>query len=333
MIQGRPAEAGRPSLEGEQGTRVTTMNPHSGLDPVTVGPEQPLRLSQHRVSARALLVSLRPRQWVKNLFVFAGIIFAAKIGDSGRWLEAFACFVAFCAASSAAYLVNDVRDAPRDRLHPLKRRRPIASGELPVRAALVAAAVLAALALALGIALDPLTLGLIAAFLALQAAYSLRLKHVVLIDVLVIAGLFVLRAVAGGTAVDVRISGWLILCTALLALFLGFAKRRGELALNGAAGTETRAVLDSYSLPLIDQLLTVVASSTVVAYGLYALENPAAAMPATMPFVLFGVFRYLLLVHQNNLGEEPERVLLGDRQLLGAVVLWAITAAVILALS
>jgi len=229
--------------------------------------------------------------------------------------------------------VNDVRDAPFDRLHPLKRARPIARGEVSTALALATSGVLAVLAIGIGIALNPLTLALIAAFLALQLAYSLRLKHVVLLDVLVIAALFVLRAVAGAAAVDLPISDWLVLCTALLALFLGFAKRRGELVLNGHEKTKTRAVLDSYSLELVDQLLTIVAASTIVAYGLYALENPARGMVATMPFVLFGVFRYLLLIHRDNLGEEPERVLLRDKQLLGAVVLWAITAAVILAAS
>ena len=294
--------------------------------------EQPLHLVR-RLPAEALLVSLRPRQWVKNLFVFAGIIFGARAGDPVRWAEAIACFAAFCAASSAAYLVNDVRDAPFDRLHPVKQARPIARGEVSTPLALVAAAVLALAALGIGLVLNPLTLGLIAAFLALQMAYSMRLKYVVLLDVLVIAALFVVRAVAGAAAVDLPISDWLVLCTALLALFLGFAKRRGELVLNGNGTATTRAVLDSYSLELVDQLLTIVAASTIVAYGLYALENAASAMPLTMPFVLFGVFRYLLLIHRDDLGEEPERVLLRDKQLLGAVVLWAITAAVILAAS
>jgi 4-hydroxybenzoate polyprenyltransferase len=294
--------------------------------------ELPVQLA-HRAPVRALVVSLRPRQWQKNLFVFAGIIFGARAGDPVRWAEAIACFGAFCAASSAAYLLNDVRDAPFDRLHPVKRARPIARGEISTSLALATAGVLALAALGIGIALNLLTLGLIAAFLALQLAYSLRLKYVVLLDVLVIAGLFVLRAVAGAAAVDLPISDWLVLCTALLALFLGFAKRRGELVLNGHQKTKTRAVLDSYSLELVDQLLTIVAASTIVAYGLYALENPASAMPLTMPFVLFGVFRYLLLIHRDDLGEEPERVLLRDRQLLGAVVLWAITAAIILAVS
>lgn len=306
------------------------------VEPAGVHGERPVQLTQaQRVPVRALFVSLRPRQWQKNLFVFAGIIFAAKIGDPLRWAEAIACFAAFCAASSAAYLVNDVRDAPRDRLHRIKRNRPIARGDVAPRLALVVAGVLAVLALAIGAALDPVTLGLIILFLALQASYSLWLKQVVLIDVLVIAALFVLRAVAGGTAVDVKISDWLILCTALLALFLGFAKRRGELVLNGNGSekAQSRSVLDSYSLDFVDQLLTIVAASTIVAYGLYALDNEASAMVATMPFVLFGVFRYLLLIHRDNLGEEPERVLLRDKQLLGAVVLWAITAAVILAAS
>jgi 4-hydroxybenzoate polyprenyltransferase len=298
----------------------------------SVGSEQPVELVR-RVPAAALFVSLRPRQWVKNLFVFAGIIFGARAGDPVRWVEAIACFGAFCAASSAAYLVNDVRDAPFDRLHPIKRARPIARGEISPSLALATAAVLAALAVGLGVALNLLTLALIAAFLALQLAYSLRLKYVVLLDVLVIAGLFVIRAVAGAAAVDLPISDWLVLCTALLALFLGFAKRRGELVLNGHGKVKTRAVLDSYSLELVDQLLTIVAASTIVAYGLYALENPASAMPLTMPFVLFGVFRYLLLIHRDDLGEEPERVLLRDKQLLAAVVLWASTAAIILAAS
>jgi 4-hydroxybenzoate polyprenyltransferase len=286
-----------------------------------------------RIAVRPLVGAMRPRQWVKNLFVFAGIIFGARAGDPVRWLEATTCFIAFCAASSAAYLVNDVRDAPFDRLHPVKRARPIARGAVSTSLALATSAVLAALAIGIGIALNPLTLGLIAAFLGLQLAYSLSLKHVVLLDVLVIAALFVIRAVAGAAAVDLPISEWLVLCTALLALFLGFAKRRGELVLNGSEKTKTRAVLDSYSLELVDQLLTIVAASTIVAYGLYALENPARGMVATMPFVLFGVFRYLLLMHRDNLGEEPERVLLRDKQLLGAVVLWAITAAIILAAS
>ncbi len=303
------------------------------MEPASARSRQAVQLEPRRSLARALLVALRPRQWLKNLFVFAGIVFAAKVGDAGRWVEAFAAFVAFCAASSAAYLVNDVVDAPHDRLHALKRLRPIARGELASRTALTAAAALAAAAFAIGAALGLETLGLVAGFVALQGLYSVALKHVVLVDVLVIAALFVIRAAAGAVAVDVDISDWLLLCTALLALFLGFAKRRGELVLVGAERTPGRPVLEGYSLELVDQLLSVVAAATVIAYGLYAIENEAAAMPATIPFVLFGVFRYLLLVHNHDLGEEPERVLLADRQLIAAVATWALTAALILVLS
>jgi 4-hydroxybenzoate polyprenyltransferase len=280
-----------------------------------------------------VLVSVRPRQWLKNLFVFAGIVFAAKLGDATRWVEAIACFVAFCAASSASYLVNDVRDTPEDRRHPIKRNRPIASGELGVRAALTIAAALALVSLAIAAALGWQVLLYVLGFLGLQATYSLGLKHVVLLDVMAIGGLFVLRAAAGAQAVNVPISEWLLLCTGLLALFLGFAKRRGELVLVGAERTPGRPVLEGYSLELVDQLVSVVAAATVIAYGLYTFEAQTRAMMATIPFVLFGVFRYLLLVNKHDLGEEPERVLLADRQLIATVALWAATAAIILAVT
>jgi 4-hydroxybenzoate polyprenyltransferase len=284
-----------------------------------------------RRHAGAVLVAVRPRQWLKNLFVFAGIVFAAQLGDATRWVEAIACFVAFCAASSASYLVNDVRDAPDDRRHPIKRDRPIARGELGVRPALLVAAVLALAALAIAVALGWQVFLYVASFLALQAAYSLGLKHLVVLDVMAIAGLFVLRAAAGAQAVDVPISEWLLLCTGLLALFLGFAKRRGELVLVGAERTPGRPVLEGYSLELVDQFLAVVAAATIITYGLYTVDVHTRGMMVTIPFVMFGVFRYLLLVHKHDLGEEPERVLLADRQLIATVVLWAVTAAIILA--
>ena len=180
-----------------------------------------------------MLVALRPRQWTKNLLLFAGIVFAAKLGDAGRWLEAVAAFAAYCAASSAAYLVNDVRDAGHDRTHPLKRRRPIARGELSAGNALMLAAALALVAVGVAAVLGLASLACLLAFCVVQAAYTLRLKHLVLIDVLTISGLFVLRAAAGAIAVDVRISPWLLLCTGLLALFLALGKRRAELVLVG----------------------------------------------------------------------------------------------------
>jgi 4-hydroxybenzoate polyprenyltransferase len=291
-----------------------------------------IELPARRPPLRAALVAMRPRQWTKNLLLFAGIVFAAELGDGSRWAQAWAAFIAYCAASSAAYLVNDLIDAPQDRLHPLKRLRPIARGELTQEIALALAAFLAALALVITAVLGLGSLGLMALFLLLQAGYTLGLKHVVLIDVLTIGSLFVVRAAAGAAAVDVRISPWLLICTALLALFLGLAKRRGELLLVGAEETPGRPVLEGYSLALVDQLISVVASSTVIAYSLYTFTaRESNAMMATIPFVLFGVFRYLLLVHRRDLGEEPERILLSDGPILLCVAAWAVTSAVILA--
>jgi 4-hydroxybenzoate polyprenyltransferase len=194
-------------------------------------------LDAQRSRARAATAALRPRQWTKNLLLFAGLVFAAKLGDATRWLEAFLAFAAYCAASSAAYLANDVRDAAHDREHPVKRLRPVASGELPPNLALGVAGALAAAALAAAVVLGPWSVAFIAAFLGLQGAYTAGLKHVVLIDVFAIAGLFVVRASAGAEAVDVRISPWLLICTGLLALFLALAKRRAELVLVGAEAT------------------------------------------------------------------------------------------------
>ncbi len=291
-------------------------------------------LDSPRSRARAALAAMRPRQWSKNLLLFAGLLFAAKLGDETRWLESLLAFALYCAASSAAYLVNDVRDAAQDRQHPVKRFRPVASGELPARAALALAGVLSAAAFAGAAVLGPGSVGFLAGFLLLQAAYTAGLKQVVLIDVLAIAALFVVRASAGAEAVDVRISPWLLICTGLLALFLALAKRRAELVLVGAEETPGRPVLEGYSLALVDQLVSVVAASTVIAYSLYTFTaRDSKAMMATVPFVLYGVFRYLLLLHRHDLGEEPENVLLSDVPLLVTIAAWAATSAVILALT
>ncbi len=291
-------------------------------------------LPARRSRRRALLAALRPRQWTKNVLLFAGIVFAAKLGDPWRWLYALAAFAAYCAASSASYLVNDVRDAPHDRMHPVKRLRPIAREEVTARTAHVAAALLLALAVVLVAPLGIVSLGFLAAFVVLQGAYTLRLKHVVLIDVMTIAGLFVLRAAAGAAGVHVRISPWLLLCTALLALFLALAKRRGELVLVGADATPGRPVLEGYSLALVDQLVGVVAACTVIAYSLYTFTaRDSKALMATIPFVVFGVFRYLLLIHRQDLGEEPEEVLLRDTPILLCIAAWTLCAAVILLLT
>jgi 4-hydroxybenzoate polyprenyltransferase len=292
-----------------------------------------LRLQPRRSRSRAVLAALRPRQWSKNLLLFAGLVFAAKLGDGLRWIEAIAVFIAYCAASSAAYVVNDLRDADDDRMHPIKRDRPIARRELSAETALVISAVLALVSLAIAAVLGYASLLFLVGFLALQLAYSLGLKRVVLVDVALIAALFVVRAAAGAAAVDVRISGWLLACTALLALFLGLAKRRGELVLVHADETPGRPVLDGYSVALVDRLLNAVAVATVVAYAAYAVTAHSAWMAITVPFVVAGLARYLVLVHRHELGEEPENVLLADRPILVCVAAWAATCALVLALT
>jgi len=291
-------------------------------------------LQPRRRPVLALGAALRPRQWTKNLLLFAGIVFAAEIGDAGRWLAAGAAFVLYCAASSAAYLVNDLVDAPADRLHPVKRRRPIARGEITPRTAVFAAVALVGLAAGLAVALGPVALGFLALFLAIQAGYTLGLKHVVLVDVMAIAALFVVRAAAGAGAVDVRISPWLLVCTALLALFLALGKRRGELVLVGAEATPGRPVLEGYSLEVVDQLVAIVAAATVLSYTVYTLTaRESQALAATIPFVLFGIFRYVLLLHRGGGGEEPENVLVTDAPILATVAGWAAVSATILVLS
>jgi 4-hydroxybenzoate polyprenyltransferase len=289
----------------------------------------PIGLTGSRTRPAALVAALRPRQWTKNLLLFAGIVFAAELGDGHRWLEALAAFVAYCAASSAAYLLNDVRDAASDRLHPAKRTRPVAAGRLSAGAALVAAGVLALSALALTAGLGAASLACMAAFLVLQGAYSLWLKSVGLVDVLTIAALFVLRAAAGAIAVDVRISPWLLVCTFLLALFLALAKRRAELRL-GDVGA--RPALAGYSAVLLDRLLALVAVVTVVAYAAYTVTaHDSPLIVATVPLVAFGLVRYLRLLRTRGLGEEPEAVLVTDLPILVTVAVWAAACAVAVA--
>jgi decaprenyl-phosphate phosphoribosyltransferase len=279
---------------------------------------------------RAAFVALRPRQWTKNLLVFAGIVFAARIDVWDKWGEALVAFVAYCAASSASYLVNDVRDAEHDRLHPVKRLRPIARGELSERAALSIALVLAALAVALSAVLGIWSFVLLLAFLVLQSAYSAGLKHVVLVDVVAIAMLFVIRAAAGAVAVHVSISPWLLACTALLALFLALTKRGAEIALVEANEASGRPVLAGYPERLVARLVAGTATATVIAYAAYTLAGQNTRwMAITIPFVALGIGRYVWLARAGH-GEEPEEVLLRDAPLLAAIVAWIATCAAIL---
>jgi 4-hydroxybenzoate polyprenyltransferase len=291
--------------------------------------------SPSRPIALAIVAALRPRQWVKNVFVLAPLVFASRLFDPQALGTALAAFATFCGLSSTVYLINDVRDREADRLHPVERRRPVAAGELSPAFATGLALVLATVSVAAAIRIGPRFAGVAGAYLILNLAYSFGLKRVVILDVMIVAAGFLLRAWAGALALDVAISHWLILCTGLLALFLGFAKRRQELAaLSGE--TATRAILREYSLPFLDQMIGVVTGAIVVAYSLYAFSPEVAQklgtqhMGLTIPFVLFGIFRYLYLIHQKGEGENPTAIFLSDRPLLIGVILWG--AAVVTAL-
>jgi len=298
-----------------------------------VGAADLVSVPVRRHALAAVLVALRPHQWTKNLLVFAGIVFAVQLDDPLLWLKATACFAAYCAASSAAYLFNDIRDRDADRAHPVKRNRPIATGEVSVRVASWTAVGLVAVALVSIAPLGLASVGLLALFVALQYSYTLGLKHVVLVDVLVIAGLFVIRAAAGAEAVSVLISPWLLLCTGLLALFLALGKRRGELVLVEQDATPGRRVLDGYTVAVVDQFITITAAATIVAYALYTFTASVSnSLMITIPYVVFGVFRYMLLLHARRVGEEPEHVLVTDRPILAAVCGWVVTCVAVLAL-
>jgi 4-hydroxybenzoate polyprenyltransferase len=289
-----------------------------------------------RSTAASLLVSLRPDQWHKNLIVFAALIFAVKLLDPAALARATAAFLIFCAVSGAVYVINDVADRDQDRLHPVKRLRPIASGELAPGAAMTFAVALAAAALTVAFWLRPAFGVAAAAYLALFVVYTSSLKHIVVLDVMAIAIGFVLRAVAGGLVIDVHISNWLLVCTMLGALFLGLAKRRHEMTLlaDGAGGH--RKILEEYDTYLLDQMIGVVAAATMVAYIIYCASPETHAyfgtewMVLTTPFPIYGLFRYLYLVHRKAGGGNPSDLLLSDRPLLACVLLWGLTSVAII---
>lgn len=282
----------------------------------------------------ALIRSLRPKQWTKNGLLFAGYLFTVQQGHSRNdLLKVIAAFAIFCVVSGATYIINDVADLERDRMHPRKCKRPIASGAISVPTALIFAALLLTAAILGAFRLDTGFGALAVTYLALTLTYSAVLKHVVLVDLLTIAALFVVRAVAGAVVIGVAISSWLLLCTTLLALFLGLAKRRSELMTLEGGGLEHRKTLGEYSAPMLDQMLSVTASSTLMAYCLYTFSAVSIstgkahpAMMITIPFVVYGLFRYLLLIQSKNAGGSPELVLLEDKPMLLNVVLYVVAA-------
>jgi 4-hydroxybenzoate polyprenyltransferase len=283
----------------------------------------------------AVLASLRPQQWFKNLFLFAGLVFGQQLFTPAVW-TAVAAFFVFCGLSGAVYLLNDVADRDKDRLHPDKRFRPIAAGRLAPAHAVAAAVLLIVAGLAAAAWLSrPFALAGVA-YVGLLTAYSAWLKHLVIIDVLVVALGFVLRAVAGAVAVGVVISGWLLICTILLALFLALGKRRHEVLTLEAGAARHRPILAEYSAGLLDQMIAVVTASTVTAYALYTMSPETVAkfqttlLPVTLPFVLYGIFRYLYLLYRRQLGGNPSEIVLRDRALLVNTLVWLVAVLVII---
>jgi 4-hydroxybenzoate polyprenyltransferase len=279
---------------------------------------------------QAFWLSLRPHQWTKNLVVFAAPALSKHLFERGPLEKSVLGFVIFCALSGTVYLLNDVADLERDRLHPRKRLRPIASGALAPRTAVVLAVILGLASLGLATLLGLPFLLCAALYLTLNVLYSFWLKEIVILDVLSISIGFVLRAVAGGVAIAVLVSDWLLVCTLLLAMFLALAKRRHELVSLTTSATDHRKILAEYSPYLLDQMISVVTASCLTAYAFYTMAPDTVQkyrtekLAWTIPFVLYGIFRYLYLVHQKEKGGSPTDILVTDWPLLLNVFLWAL---------
>lgn len=297
----------------------------------------------------ALFMALRPKQWIKNVSLFVGLVFAQRLLSVTSLERALLAFAAFCVASSIIYLLNDLLDLENDRQHPTKRNRPLASGKLPVSWAIVMMGILVLVCAAFTGAIYTIPIAsqdifsslgganvlftlCIASYLLMMVLYSVRLKHVVLLDVFIIAGGFVLRILAGAVVIPVSISPWLYLVTILLSLFLALNKRRHELVLLQGQASMHRQILKEYSIPMLDQMITIVTAATLMAYSLYTFQSPTGdhRLMVTIPLVLYGMFRYLYLVYMHMEGGSPEEVLLRDRHMLGTVVLCAAIIIVVL---
>ena len=279
-----------------------------------------------------LIRALRPAEWIKNLLVFAGVLFSGRLDSGDAIVDAILTFVAFCAISSAGYLFNDIRDRELDRQHPEKRRRPIASGVNSVGTAGGLAVGLAVAAIGLGFAVRWEVAGFVSLYGVITGAYSLGLKRLVIIDVMTISSLFILRVVAGAVAVGAHASEFLLICTGMLALFLGFTKRRQEAMLEEQDEAETRPVLEHYSLPFLDQMIAMVTSAAILSYIIYAVDSPriGSKMLATAPSVLYGVFRYLYLIYDRRDTRSTAAILLEDPGMLFAEATWVASALAVL---
>jgi 4-hydroxybenzoate polyprenyltransferase len=287
---------------------------------------------------KALIKTMRPRQWTKNGFVFFGLIFDKQLFMLEPFLRTLAGFFLFCLISSAVYLFNDIADVEADRNHPEKKFRPIASGKLPVRVAVIVALLLTFIAMPLGYLLSPIFALILSSYLIINLLYSRWLKHVSILDVLIVSSGFVLRVGAGVELITVeRFSPWLYMITVLFSLYIGLGKRRAEMNLLAQGASAHRKVFEGYTLPLLDQYITIVSGMTIVAYSLYTFSAPNLpenhTMMLTIPFVVYGIFRYLQLIQTGHAAGSPDEVALKDRPLQITVLLWGLTVIAIFYLS
>ena len=283
----------------------------------------------------SLLKTMRPKQWIKNIVLFAPLVFDVKLFNLHYLAQTLAGFVLLCLVSGTVYLINDLADIEKDRQHPKKRNRPLASGQVSGSAAIIAAIVIPLVSLPLGFLLHPVFGGILTGYLLLQVAYSFWLKNIVIIDVMVIAAGFVLRVAAGVPLVEAeRFSPWLYICMTLLALLIGFGKRRHELVLLQENANRHRQSLQEYNLSLLNHVISIVTASTLLAYALYTFSAeglpPNYTMMLTIPFVLYGIFRYLYLIHVKGMGGAPEEIALSDRPLQVTFVLWGLSVVVVM---
>ncbi|MGB3863153.1 MAG: decaprenyl-phosphate phosphoribosyltransferase [Candidatus Aminicenantaceae bacterium] len=283
-----------------------------------------------------LFKSIRPQQWLKNLFIFAPLIFSENIFNRSMFLQSLLAFAVFCLLSGALYILNDLKDLEEDRIHPIKSKRPLAAGKLKKRQAITAFVILSFISLLFASLVNEEFLWVCLVYYVLQIAYSFALKHVVILDVFIVASGFFLRVIAGAVAIQVQISPWLLICTTLLALFLALSKRRHEILLLDEEAMSHRPILKEYSAYLLDQMISVVTASTVIAYCLYTISGETIEkfgtnkLILTVPFVLYGIFRYLYLIHQKAEGGTPETLILKDHPLLLDIILWIVSAALII---
>jgi 4-hydroxybenzoate polyprenyltransferase len=284
----------------------------------------------------AVLTVIRPKHWIKNLFIFAPLVFGERLLNTGLFLESVLAFISFCLIASSVYVFNDILDYERDIEHPTKRLRPIAAGLLDKSIAIRVALILLVIGLVVAFSVNRPFVFVMLLYIILNILYSKYLKNLVIIDVLALSLFYVIRVVAGGVAVGVKLSNWLLICTFLLALFMGFGKRRHELTLLKEGAKNHRAILSEYNPYFLDQMIAVVTSSTLVTYALYTMSQETVArfntdkLPITIPFVLYGIFRYLYLVHQKEEGGNPTNLILVDKPLIITVIAWTLTVLVIL---